>query len=163
MKMSEVFKLPLTWNRSVDESGLRIKIEISDSSDDALKGFFYNMSDDEVSAIIVAVNSHDTQLADIDRLGMACAEMYDLCDWGMMEAGTEEKYTDIIIESLIECKPAYDKMMSDIDKLMDLDPEPNSEDGKLLHHLATLIEKYELAHQTELREKYPKEEKDGLL
>ena len=120
MKMSEVFKLPLTWNRSIDENGLRIKIEIFDSSlDDALKGFFYNMSDDEVSAIIAAVNAHDTQLADIDRLLDRLREV-------------REKSTG-----------AYAMSETKAQEILDV-----------IH---------ELTFQTyaELREKYPKEEKDG--
>ncbi len=79
----------------------------------------------------------------MDEIKMACAEMYDLCDWDTMEPGTEEKYCEIIIKNLIDCKPAYDKMMTNIDKLMDSNPEPDSQNGKLLNHLAILIENYE--------------------
>ena len=68
MKMSEVFKLPLSWKRYLEKNELRIKIQIFDKSEEKLKGFFYNMGDDEVKAIIEAVNSHDTQLADMDRV-----------------------------------------------------------------------------------------------
>ena len=69
MKMSEVFKLPLKIRKSVSKWHLWDNKEI-------YVGTTENC--DHSEAILEAVNSHDTQLADMDRLLVALEQIREM-------------------------------------------------------------------------------------